>query len=540
MTTNTESAQLSYFNINGSIGRGAYEIPEFPTAGSMCDHLDYLGVDRSLVWHVVARDFNPTQGNRRLLDEIHEAGKEDRLIPAFVITPACFYEFGTLDFLRQSLSSGRVRALRIMPDVSRFQIRELERILAELDAFSPVVFWDCGRQKLDPAAANDLALIASQLPNTTFVLCQVMWGGFGKVLDLMWRCDRICVDTSWLHMRQTIELLTENFGAERVLFGLGPKSHYGAAIAALAHAEISDEQRQCIAHGNCERLLGLAPVAQPLHHELPIHNDKPLWKTFRSGQPISGVRVIDSHGHNGPHTRGWYLRQNDFVENLDALRTHIEKLGIERLIVSSEHALFGNCLEGNTATAELMRDQHDRFSGYLVFNPRYSKEMVPRFDAFFEDPFFVGFKVLPAYWRIPLTDPGYRPIWDYANRHQLPILMHTWDDSWNSPSMLKEIVAEFPNARYLLGHSGGGTRGRLEAEQLALAHPTVFLEFCGSFTSDRPFETSMEIVGIDRVVYGSDTGAHDAAWELGRFLSLPIPDDDLKPGLGETMLTILR
>ena len=55
---------LSYFNINGCFGRGAHELPEFPDAAAMVAHLDYLEVDRSLAWQVVARDFNPNHRRR--------------------------------------------------------------------------------------------------------------------------------------------------------------------------------------------------------------------------------------------------------------------------------------------------------------------------------------------------------------------------------------------------------------------------------------------------------------------------------------------
>jgi predicted TIM-barrel fold metal-dependent hydrolase len=50
----------------------------------------------------------------------------------------------------------------------------------------------------------------------------------------------------------------------------------------------------------------------------------------------------------------------------------------------------------------------------------------------------------------------------------------------------------------------------------------------------------MKKVGIDRVLFGSDTGAHDQAWELGKYLSMPVPDKQLIPGLGENFLKILN
>ena len=43
---------LNYFNINGSVGSGAYEAPDFAEISDLIKHLDYLGIDRSLVWHI--------------------------------------------------------------------------------------------------------------------------------------------------------------------------------------------------------------------------------------------------------------------------------------------------------------------------------------------------------------------------------------------------------------------------------------------------------------------------------------------------------
>jgi len=527
---------IKLFNVNGCIGHSAYETPEFTRLSDFIRHLDYLEIDRSLVWHVEARDVNPARGNRRLLKEIDEGGYGDRLMPAFVITPACYYEYGTLAFLKESMSSGRVRALRIIPDVSRFQIREIERILAELAAFEPLVLWDCPTFTSE-FYVRDFEYLAGKFPAISFAITQKMWPGFGSVLDLMWRRPNIYVDTSWLHMRATIELLKDNFGAGRVLFGIGYKSHYGAAVAALAHAQIKPEAKELIAHGNIERLLKIKPLAEKLSAPSNLLKNKALWKSFRSGLPVNGVKIIDAHSHAGPSTRGWFIRENDYDDNLQALIRQMDRLGVHKLIICP--ALFGNAVMENRAAAEAMKKYPGRFSGYLVFNPFYGSEMTAELDNFFADNFFVGFKILPSYWKIPVTDPGYIPMWQYADKYNLPILIHTWDDSYNSPAMFRDIAGKYPGATFLLGHSGGGTRGRNEAEELALANPNVMLEFCGSFTTPKPFEDSLKAVGANRVVFGSDTGAHCEAWELGRFLSMPLPDDELIPALGTNMEHIL-
>lgn len=528
----------SLFSPNGLIGRGAYAEAEFPTAASLADHLDRLGIDRSLVWHVSARDLNPTLGNRRILEEISGAGLGHRLIPGFAVTPACFFENGALEFLRESLRSGATRALRVFPELGRFPIREIERLLGELAPDGPVLFWDCPHQhnELD---LRDFEHLANAFPRLTFVITQKMWGGFHGVLDAMWRCPNLCVDTSWLHMRGTIELLCERFDAGRVLFGVGFKAHHGAAVAALAHARIPEDDRERIAHENLERILNLPPVSGLARPEPGRNGRNRLWEPFRAGRALEVPDVIDAHGHTPPHTRGWVLRESGFDAGMAEVVGNMDRLGIRRIIVSPGSALFGDNLAGNREAERLLAPLADRVSAYLVFNPLYAEDMVPELDAFFDRGLYVGFKVLAAYWKRPLRDPGFLPVWETANRRRLPILIHTWDDRYNSPAQLEAIAPAYPDASFLLGHSGGGTAGRLEAEELARANPNVYLEFCGSFTTPRPFEVSLERVGRNRVIFGTDTDAHDPAWELGRYLSMPLPDEVLLPGLGANMRGIL-
>ncbi len=530
---------MSLFNVNAFIGRGAYGAPEYPDAASLIEHMDYLEVDRSLVWHVQARDINPSYGNKKLLDELGKSGFDERLYPGFIVTPTCFFEYGTMDFLREQLSSNRVSALRITPEISRFPIREIERVLDGLEEFAPPVFWDCAHNE-DDMQIRDFEYISGRFPRMPFVITQKMWGGFSAVVDLMWRRENVCVDISWLHVRRTIELLVENFGAERVFFGLGYRAHYGAPIAALAHAEITAKEKELISCRNAERVLKLDPAEKRLYSTPRLLEEKPLWQTLRSGRPLQGVEVIDAHGHTPPHTRGWIVQQADMEEGMMELIDQMDRIGIKKLILSMETALFGENTAGNLEGENIYSKHPERFAGYLVFNPLYAAEMNPELDGFFDRGFFVGFKLLPSYWKKPVGDEGYLPVWEYADRRRLPVLIHTWDDKYNSPAMLEGVVRKHTSAKFLLAHSGGGTAGRIEAEVLAAAYPNVYLEFCGSFTTPMPFEGSMKIAGNDRVIFGSDTHCHDQAWELGRYLSMPLPDRDLIPGLGANIKRILQ
>jgi len=218
----------------------------------------------------------------------------------------------------------------------------------------------------------------------------------------------------------------------------------------------------------------------------------------------------------------------------------MDAMGIQSMIVSDARALMGSCVEGNVQLEERAAQYGSRFLGYLTFNPLYGAALTARFEDFFSREFFVGFKTLCDYWQTPITDERFVPMFEYANKHRLPILSHTWEGTCDRPGMFTEIVQRYPDAAFILGHSGGGDAGRREAEQLALTSPNVHLEWCGSFCSSIPWEETLDKVGTDRVVFGTDAIFHDFAWELGRFLSLDLPFDVIRPILGENMTRILE
>jgi uncharacterized protein len=196
-------------------------------------------------------------------------------------------------------------------------------------------------------------------------------------------------------------------------------------------------------------------------------------------------------------------------------------------------------VEGNERLEEWLRPHGGRLAGYVAFNPIYAGELAARFDRYFGGPVFVGFKLLCSYWGVWVTDPRFEPMWAYAERYRLPVLIHTWSGACDSPAMLKDIVRKYPNVSFILGHSGGVDAGRREAEELALANPNVYLEWCGSFCSTIRWEDTLARVDPARVVFGTDAMAHDMVWELGRLLSVDVPDSVLLPILGANMRRIL-
>ncbi len=518
-------------DVNASFGKGATGGNEFPELDLRLKHMDRLGIGRALVWNVESRMNNAGASNRRLFAEFDRTpGAEGRIIPTPTVSGLMTYEAGAVAELKDQLTKRGLRALRFTNVFGRLSLCQAEPVIRAIRQLKPFII-----MRHDETNLQDVLDFTDIFPEIPIVVTEVMWGPCINLFDLMRRRRNIVADISWLHSDGAIELAVKHFGAARVVFGTGNKCHNGAAVAALARAEISQKDREMIACGNLQRLLG--GKSKPAAAGRAVGTGRPgtLWKKLISGEKL-GVDIVDAHGHIGP-SGGYVLEIQDEVPQLKRAAKIMDGLGVKTMIASGMQALMGDPVEGNDLIEQLMAPYGGRFLGYLTFNPCYAGELASRFKRYFSGKIFVGFKTLSGYWRVKIDDPRYRPMWEYADRHRLPILNHTWGR--DEILLLKDVVGKYPDAQFLLGHSGGSSEGIAESAELARKNPNVHLEFCGSFVNTSSWEETLGRMDHRQVVFGTDAMVHDFNWEIGRLLSIDVPDNILADILGKNMRRIL-
>ena len=524
------------FDANGEIGYGSTRFPDFPTCRDRLAHMDRLGIARSLVWSCQGRDQNPPTGNRRLLAELDTLTpfERRRLVPSLVISPSMLYEKGGVDDLVSMMQNG-VHALWTFPTKLRHRLQHLEPILERVQSLRPTLMVDVSKTTDD----RDLLALAERFPNMRIVCMFGMWPHLFcmSLIHVLRHTDNVLIDSSWLHSGGTLEMIVRKFGSDRIVFATGWKSHNGASIAHLLAAEVDEDVREDIAHRNLERLLQLEPT-ESVVPAIEIDSDRgDVWASWLAGRPL-GVELMDAHAHLGPLS-AWFKEDGRPESEVAALLQHMDRLGIRTAFVSSSEALFSNPVEGNRSLEETLSPHGDRFRGYYSYNPVYAELLDGQLEECFARPFWAGLKLLCDYWQVPVTHPDLEPAYAFANAHRLPILLHTWEGACDSPAMLTDIARRYPEARFLLGHSGGTDQGRREAIKLAKDHPNVYLEWCGGFCSSILWEDAIAQVGSDRVVFGTDALGHSIDWELGRLLSLDLPTKAILPILGDNMRGII-
>ena len=254
MPTNGQSgtAKLTFFDCNCAVGPYRTRVFRFArTAAELIEEMDFSNIDRALVYHTAMRYDHPVVGNELVLKET--AG-ESRLNPTWSILPSQTQELPRVATLLREMRQHNVRALRMFPDDHRYFCDEMtwgDQLAVYSERRIPLFV----RASLDKIASllrsfPDLVIVtASQGSNP---LDRYAWPLVEKYPNLIFETSGYIVDAG-------IEEFCRRYSASRLVFGSGyPDNSSGAAMLALACAEISAGDRQAIARDNLERLLAEA------------------------------------------------------------------------------------------------------------------------------------------------------------------------------------------------------------------------------------------------------------------------------------------
>ncbi len=222
---------------------------------SLLKEMDWCGVDKALAWHAAQIGGGPEPGNRLLAAAIEG---QERLSGCWCIQPNQAREFPPFEQYLEQMRSASVRALRAFPLDHHFLLNKvsmgdwLEGMVANrVPLFLSVVYganWEIIYQLL------------AECPELTCVICDHgCWGEDRRFRPLIEAYPNTYIDLSQYLLDGGIEGFVERYGAGRVLFGSGfPQSYMGGMMMALRHAQIAEEDKQAIAAGNLEKLLGEA------------------------------------------------------------------------------------------------------------------------------------------------------------------------------------------------------------------------------------------------------------------------------------------
>ena len=229
----------------------------FDTIEDIRVYMDRYDISKTLVYSAMAKYYSPIEGDLAIQQQICDVRN---VYSCWMALPSATGEFPAGDALRTLLRDHCVAAVRMAPvthdySLALWNCHPLFLLLEELQM--PLFLdFDLGHWS-DRLPWNDVHQICTTYPRLPVILCRVGCGYNRNLFKLMETCDNLYFETSYFAANRGLETVTRLFGAQRMLFGTDAPVHTPACpIGMLVYSDLLDEQKQAIAKGNLERLIG--------------------------------------------------------------------------------------------------------------------------------------------------------------------------------------------------------------------------------------------------------------------------------------------
>jgi len=168
------------------------------------------------------------------------------------------------------------------------------------------------------------------------------------------------------------------------------------------------------------------------------------------------------------------------------------------------------CDPDNEPVFKVIRDNPDRFFGWIFVNPRGEKDQVQEFEKWKNSSGFVGVKAHPFWHRFSPIELV--PVAEQLEAVGKPLLIHAGFDSHGDyDALLKKL----PGLKLILAHTGFPFYS--DAWMAIRDKKNVFVDLSQtSYVGEKTMRQAVEYLGVDRCVFGTD-GPFGFADSEGKF-----------------------
>lgn len=234
------------------------------------------------------------------------------------------------------------------------------------------------------------------------------------------------------------------------------------------------------------------------------------------------MKIIDAHTHLGDFPV--------FGEsiNLNQLLNLMDQYSIEKAVVSALP---------NSLTEEAVRKHPDRITGLVRVNP-HDPESPDIVEKALAEGGMKGVKLNPLFNNFLPDSEVVNPVMDVAAKHKVPVLIHSGHPPWSLPWSFERLADRYPDVTIVMAHMGHGhivyINGALD---VAEDHPNIVVDTAG-MTMHTKIREAVNRLGVDRVMYGSDTPLGHPGWEIPKVKVAGLDDEQLRHVLYENALKV--
>lgn len=247
---------------------------------------------------------------------------------------------------------------------------------------------------------------------------------------------------------------------------------------------------------------------------------------------VPTISAIDVHAHYGRYFRsGMSPLCNEFMSG-DACEVSIRSkaASIEWTIVSPLTALLprggGDAAAGNVEAEKVVAETAGLLQ-YVVIDPRNAGTFEQAREML-RNPRCVGIKIHPEEHCYPISEHG-AEIFEFAASVKAVVLTHSSEQN----SLAADFVPfanEFPDVKLILAHIGCGWDGDMTHQVRAVQqsrHGNIYAD-TSSASSITPglLEWAVKEIGVDRVLFGTDSPLYHAGMQRARIDHGGFTDDE--------------
>lgn len=525
--------QRKYLDFFASVGRPAVPGKDFPyDLDTMLKDMEYARIHGAAFMHSIAKDYSYTMGNR---EAIKLAGESSRIFPLAIVADTAAFETGNRNYYKDLLDNGVCGFVNFFsgPEDDTLKPDSFAKICSTLIEYNrPLIISGASNKNV----YDNVDVLAQAFPELNIIMHGSHWGGNRRFFDVMERNANLHFEITSNHTNNIIEVAKANFGIDRVLYSsMWPYKSMGAIKMLVEYADISESDKDLIAHGNACRLFGISPDSLELYDDSACKLDE-IAREADAGVPIS-VPVIDSHSHivgNGEPVNASMMPGSDPKD----MAVKMDRLGVDTTITAPWVGIAYSGFLGNAETLDANQKFPGKFLGFSTSNVNYEDEKKATLECHEKYPdVFVGIKPYPPYQKFRHTDEICREWYEYANEHHLIALIHTAIGDFAAQT--DELASKYPNITFLMAHTGASFDVARENIAVAKKHDNVMLEITYTSTFRGMIEYLVKEVGAEKVIYGSDMPMRDPGPQLGWVCYADIPLEDKKKILAGNIKRIL-